>query len=381
MFSRFNTNRFPRSAWEPEQRAATMSPIHTVKKSSIPPRGGAVVELIVVGVVVAFVMALILPAIQASRESARRLQCQSNIKLLIQGCMSHEEMHGHYPTGGWGFAWTGDADLEFGQRQPGGWLFNIMPYLSSSVIRSLSANLPADAKNAAHLQQLSVPTSLFYCPTRRSAVAYPWKHRWSPVNSDRPRTVGRTDYAANGGDAYTDAGFPETPLWNSAPQGQAAGPESLAEGGVDGTPEQTANAAATFANVAQAATGVIYCGSMATAADVFDGIANTYLLGEKSLSQDWYATGDAPGDEMAALSGDCQDVSRWTFLPPHRDENGYLNPLGFGSAHNGGFYMGFCDGNVRFLSFGIYFGVHRSLGNRYDGRAINMDKLPVNAVK
>jgi type II secretory pathway pseudopilin PulG len=346
-------------------------------KSSVSPRGAAMVELIVMMVVVAVVTAVILPAVQSSRESARRMQCQNNLKLLVQACQSHEQAHGRYPTGGWGYAWTGDADLEFDQKQPGGWLYNVLPYLSSSsAVRSLSAGLPPEAKNGIHAQQLIVPTSLCYCPARRAAIKYPWTHGWSPVNADRPQAVGRTDYAANGGDAYTNAGCPQPPLWNSAPQGDAAGPADLAEGGVDGTADQIARAAATFANVAQAATGVVYCGSLVTAGDVFDGTADTYLLGEKSLGRDGYAGGDAPGDNMAAMVGDCQDVSRWTFSAPRRDDSDYLDPWSFGSAHPQGFHMGFCDGTVRFISYAVYPGVHCSLGNRYDGRVINAGKLP-----
>ena len=52
----------------------------------------------------------------------------------------------------------------------------------------------------------------------------------------------------------------------------------------------TANARTTFAAVAKVATGIVFCGSMITMADVTDGASNTYLLGENTQSgllHDW----------------------------------------------------------------------------------------------
>jgi prepilin-type N-terminal cleavage/methylation domain-containing protein len=349
-------------------------------------RGFTLVELLVVITIIGILIALLLPAVQAARESARRIQCNNNLKQLATACMNHESETGQFPTGGWGFAWTGDADLGTGQKQPGGWIYNVLPYLEQKTLHDMGTGLLPAQKNAEHLKRLAIPLNMLICPSRRQVMAYPWNPASAAggapiVNAGMPTLVSRTDYAANGGDVYTDPAAPYGPRWQSAGGNPWAGPATLADGGVNGSSTQVANAKATFKQIASAATGIVYVGSLVKTADITDGISNTYLMGEKYLDIDYYRNGLDPGDNEAALMGENGDISRWTCYnpPPNpyapiQDRTGYVAWVAFGSAHSVGFHMAFCDSSVQFTSYSIDQRIYSYLSNRKDGKIINGNK-------
>jgi prepilin-type N-terminal cleavage/methylation domain-containing protein/prepilin-type processing-associated H-X9-DG protein len=353
--------------------------------------GFTLVELLVVITIIAILIALLLPAVQAAREAARQLQCRNNLKQLALGCLGHENATRQLPTNGWGFGWTGDADLGTGQHQPGGWIYNILPFIEQQSLHDLGLGLPTAQKMAAHLRRASTPLATLYCPTRRQVLTYPWTTgaNGGPIlNAGQPTAVARTDYAINGGDVYSDPNYLRPPLWVSGPPNKAAGPASLAEGGVGGSPTQVANAKGTFDFIAGWVTGVGYCGSMIKLTDVTDGASNTYLVGEKYMNPDFYVNGNDPADNEAALVGDNADIARWVSwtAPPYsnliqytalkQDTPGLAGYGGsgtwvFGAAHSNGCHISFCDGSVQMMSYALDPEINRRLGNRKDGQAIN----------
>ena len=69
--------------------------------------------------------------------------------------------------------------------------------------------------------------------------------------------------------------------------------------------------------------------------------------------------------------GDNQDITRYTLhRPPMQDRRGVVNSMGFGSPHVGGFNACMCDISVRPISYSIDPTVHRYLGNKADGQAV-----------
>src|SRR5262245_26140759 len=96
------------------------------------------VELLVVIAIIGVLVALLLPAVQAAREAARRMQCQNHLKQIGLAFHNHHDVFGHLPTGGWGWGWVGDPDSGPGIRQPGGWCFNILPYVEGKNIYDIA---------------------------------------------------------------------------------------------------------------------------------------------------------------------------------------------------------------------------------------------------
>jgi prepilin-type N-terminal cleavage/methylation domain-containing protein/prepilin-type processing-associated H-X9-DG protein len=347
--------------------------------------GFTLVELLVVITIIAILIALLLPAVQAAREAARQLQCKNNLKQLALGYLNHESTTGRFPTGGWGFIWTGDADRGTNWRQPGGWVYNVLPFIEQQPLHDLGIGLATVPKYAAHLRRMSVPLSFLNCPTRRKAIAYPWNQSSGAggvpvVNAGMPTMATRTDYVANGGTSYTSPGS-TGPLWSSSAPNADAGPVSITE--VENPPGvMTYNARTTFNNIANVANGIVFCGSMIKVVDVTDGLSCTYLLGEKYLCPDYYTNGVDAGDNEDALMGENQDISRWfysntsnppysTSYPPYQDTPGSANGVVFGSAHSNGFQMAFCDGSAQMINYTISMAVHGCLCSRKDGKVIN----------
>ena len=95
------------------------------------------VELLVVITILGVLMSLLLPAVNTVRESMRRTQCKDNLAQIGSAALQHLAAQGHFPSSGWGYMWTGDPDRGFGARQPGGWLYNCLPYMGMDMIHDV----------------------------------------------------------------------------------------------------------------------------------------------------------------------------------------------------------------------------------------------------
>ena len=260
------------------------------------------------------------------------MQCKNNVKQLALGCLQHESLTRRVPTSGWGFAWTGDADRGNDWRQPGGWIYNILPYIEQQALHDLGTGMGPNPPCPPRIRALQTPLSIYNCPTRRKPNVYPWFTgiTYAPVaNGGDISQAARSDYAANGGDHYTDTStgvyYGPQPTWFSAPSNGAAGPANI--GQVENPAGNMTTAARNvFTYIASLTTGVSYCGSMIKMADISDGTSNTYLLGEKYIDADYILTGQDGGDNEGVLCGYDQDGTRFADTafaqPPMQDTPG-----------------------------------------------------------
>ena len=310
--------------------------------------GFTLLELLTVTAVIAILIGLLLPAVQQAREAARRAACHNNLRQIGLAAHTHLGVHGHLPSNGWGFRWVGDPDRGFGPGQPGGWAYNLLPFLDRDDLRQVGRGRVGGDRAEALGGLTTHPVAPFRCPGRPGEAVGPMLPDHGYRNAvTRPR-VAKTDYAVCEGDAVIRDLF---------------GPADYAAAGgfpwVDGT----------------RFTGVSHQRSRIRLAQVRDGLSVTLLAGEKFVPFEAIGTDADPGYDQSLYSGTDYDLSRWTAGPPLIDKSGLSAPDRFGGPHPGGCSLLLCDGSVRAVSCFVDPAAFRTLGNRHDGRPVDLTAL------
>ena len=175
-------------------------------------KGFSLIEVLVTILILSFIITLLLPGLQNARESARQVSCKHNLARLSESCIRHESIVGHYPSAGWSYQWLGIGSRQTDGSQPGGWIFNILPYIDGKRIKEISVSYKI-LNNRSHQQNVLIynayselinnSLSIFNCPSRRTS---------RPIRVDQAlsfyttasslfnfNTSSRADYAGNGG--------------------------------------------------------------------------------------------------------------------------------------------------------------------------------------
>ncbi len=266
--------------------------------------------------------------------------------------LNHESIHGHYPAGGWTQYWTGDPERGFGKRQPGGWDYNILPFLEQQSLYDLGLGKSENDKKTLAAQRVQTPVGIYHCPSRRRpglrAASVTLRNATNPINQNA-----KIDYASNGG---------------TYQQRDVTGPTTLAEA-------ETYNWGSDLAKF----NGIAYQRSEVTVAEVRDGTSNTIMVGEKYLRPEAYDNSTlSSGDDEGVFAGSNYDSMRFVTLTngttvesPLQDRIGAEYERKFGSARAGGFNAVLCDGSVRSVSYSIDATTWIRLGNRQDGEPVD----------
>jgi len=317
---------------------------------SRPLHGFTLVELLVVIAIIGILVALLLPAVQAARESARRVQCVNNLKQIGLALQNYHSTHDRFPTG--------ETDLH-------GWGSALLPYLEQQTVYDMidqeRPGWPRTNVEAVflvtyypdHVEALKTQLPVYRCPSSANAPTY------------------------NGhGECGVDPDFPAYCYGIL---------EYVAIAGSDIEPPHVGSVRGTF-----------FKDSMIATKDVTDGTSNTLAIGEYSgmttgqVFNDFDGTSDnAMGWDIIAFGGNgaaqvwpCKTIA----FPPnspyfycgypasHPDYCGecifnVISRAVLKSEHPGGIQVVFLDGHVDWLSDSIDMIHFKNLADRGDGNA------------
>jgi prepilin-type N-terminal cleavage/methylation domain-containing protein len=290
-------------------------------------RGFTLVELLVVIAIIGVLVALLLPAVQAAREAARRMSCSSNLRQLGLAMHSYHDTHKTLPYST--SAWGPDGRV----NQPGnrGWSWSsfILPYIEQQALHNqLDFHDYVPVNKNRELIKTPIPVST--CP--------------SDGKLKRVRPVGM-----QGQPFFVEA---------------VASSSYVTSGGPFNTGDPGVRGAATSA-FHEAARGMFYYEAVTVRfSQVTDGLSNTIMLGEVSYrdqntpqlangrdwNANWYGSWH-PGNSSphgANILSFQRTAERAMNVP--RNAGDQPQRQGFHSVHPGGAQFTFGDASVRFIS-------------------------------
>ena len=255
-------------------------------------------------------------------------------------------------------------------KQPGSWLYSILPYIDQLPLFQMSASDPTQStarmaeqpQYSGREKHVHDPADLHELPDAAVGGGLPDKRGFT-IHQPAPGTgIVKGDYAANAGDMQYPDSFRVCGI----------GPTSLAQGdqwtanpgpGQSGADVRPSMLISTGQGMPLAwgptpYNGIVFQRSEVTMAMVSDGTSNTYLVGEKYCVPNYYATGDDTADTEPYYCGDDNDNQRTGWSQPMQDTPDYYPGTMatismYGSAHDSGINMAFCDGSVHQISYTI----------------------------
>jgi len=321
--------------------------------------GFTLVELLVVIAIIGVLVALLLPAVQAAREAARRLQCQNNLRQVGLAVHNFADSKGFLPTSGNSGAITlvngTPADAKTTPFQQAGVLFQILPYLEQQNLYS--------SGNAAMIK--GTPVKMYYCPSRRPPITR---------GDSNGNPLGLNDYAVpmwKDTTAGTGLGGNSTGCWNFWGDGTVDGTNYafykttiLVRGGKDGQPFQPGRFP-----------------------EITDGTSNTVLMAEKFVDPTRYRppqtsldppeAGASPNSgftDSGYFLGWAWGTLRCTQSGPIRDQRFQTTAWWqmFGSAHPNGINAVFADGSTKSIAYSIPNPIFQLVCRKDDGLNIDL---------
>ncbi|QDU57218.1 Fimbrial protein precursor [Aeoliella mucimassa] len=303
--------------------------------------GFTLVELLVVIAIIGILVALLLPAVQAAREAARRMTCSNNLKNMMLAAHNYHTAMGEFPT---------SATLaRTSEDQSSGLHVQLLPYVEQSQLGELvDDEMDAEGHLSNLSQQLTaIKLPLFWCPSRTEEAYEDWSQGQSTSTYYGVMGAGRNSYCLQK---------------NGSRQAKA-------------TAQLLENS-----HCGQVYTdGVFFPYGTVKIREITDGTSQTLAMGERTYQLRTYFHGafysGAPGAFTKVCSHGSKNI-RYGIVTPQdvgyyvANETGdtpktvLFNDLFFGSEHPGGAQFAYADGSVSLIEKEIDLGVLRNLATR-----------------
>jgi prepilin-type N-terminal cleavage/methylation domain-containing protein/prepilin-type processing-associated H-X9-DG protein len=305
-------------------------------------RGFTLVELLVVIAIIGTLVALLLPAVQGARESARKMSCSNNLHNLVFALQQYHDSMGSFPSG---YICRFDPSGSVIANSEGwGWGSLLLPFLEQKTLhtplevtsRRLEEKLASASIDPNVRTLITTPLKIFMCP---SDTGYQGRGQ---VDSTRTFNAAGLGTSA-GGIAPTAAGVSNY----------------IGVGGHRRVASATAN------------TGIFFGNSYIRMADILDGTSTTAIVGERDTlvchSGTWVGIQNPTGTGSRGFSMLIGYAQPRLNAPPDpvTGSTQFAQGCGegFSSLHPGGAQFAFADGSVRFITTGInYFYVNTTTG-------------------
>jgi len=357
----------PSARQTPGQRSQ-LGPIAVPARRDHQQSGFTLVELLVVIAIIGILVALLLPAIQAAREAARRSQCANQLKQIGLALHGHHDSKRAYPFG----VELIDVVVTAGSST---WFIEIMPYVEDASLQKLyDRSVAMQASGQKEFRETLIP--LYHCPSDFDTALIRPENGPALLQDREGGPFFRTaSYRANAGRGVPRGGGDTSITWYLGEL--LAPPLDIGWRGpihavLASTQTRAALGLAPFDPGNDAGKQVLASLRPEKVKDITDGASKTLLLGESTnyhanrrtawayswgnyvLSQGWTAQSGATlpavfegnfRQESSGIYPGCMD-----FRSPHRQQQ---CQAGWFSGHTGGMNVQLCDGSGTWISFDI----------------------------